>query len=132
MTKKHYHIIYGLKGLTSLKKGDFAVAFLVCILLLFCFLGKSAGKSAAIYINGELYKTLPLNEDTVLLVESKFGKNTVVIENGSVYIKEADCPNKECEKESINDTFKSIICLPNRLSIIIEGENTPNETDVIL
>lgn len=115
-----------------MKKGDFAVVILTVVLALFYILMPSKGSVAAVYVNGELYKKLPLSKDTQLVIESEFGTNTVVIEKNTVRIINADCPNKQCELQTVSKAVHSIVCLPNRLSVIIENGKNDNETDVII
>ena len=85
-----------------------------------------------IYIDGKLSQELPLDTDNKIEIESKWGKNTVVIEHGEVYITHADCPDKLCEKHKIRKSGRSIVCLPNRLSVIIEGNKSKEKIDVII
>ena len=113
-----------------MRKGDIALIIVAVILLLWWLIPSAEGSLVFISIDGEVYKKVPLDTDTEIEVDSKWGKNTVVIENGEVYIKNADCPNKQCEKEKISKSAQSIVCLPNRLSVIIEGEK--EEIDVII
>lgn len=115
-----------------MKKGDAFIILIAALLAALWMFPSHKGTDAAIYINGELYKRLPLSKDTTLVVESEFGRNTVVIKDGEVSIADADCEGKDCEKERISEAARSIVCLPNRLSIIIEGLKTEDETDVIL
>ena len=50
------------------------------------------------------------------------GSNTVVIENGTVYMKDADCPDKLCEKTGkISKNGETIVCLPHRVVVEIQG-----------
>ncbi len=116
-----------------MKKGDFLIIAAVIILLLvsvFSFTKK--GETVSIYINGELYKEVKLSENTQIKVESSYGTNTVVIKDGAVNIKDSDCPGKDCEKGSIKNSSSSLVCLPNRLTVIIDGEKTNDGTDVVL
>ncbi len=115
-----------------MKKGDFAVIALAVVLALTYILMPHRGSVAAVYVNGELYEKLSLDKDTQLVIESEFGTNTVVIENAALRIINSDCPNKQCETQSANRAVRSIVCLPNRLSVIIENGKNDNETDVII
>lgn len=57
------------------------------------------------------YKTIPIDTG-----------NTVIIEDGQVYMKEADCPDGLCVKQgSISKVGESIICLPHKLVVRIES-----------
>lgn len=115
-----------------MKKGDFLIVAVVVIMLVSYLLTSEKGNSAAIYVDGELYKRVALSEDAEINVKSKYGENTVIIKNEKVSIIHSDCPGKDCEKGEISDTSRSLVCLPNRLTVIIEGDGAKNETDVIL
>ncbi|MCM1539537.1 MAG: NusG domain II-containing protein [bacterium] len=56
------------------------------------------------------------------------GYNLVHIENGSVFVSEADCENGDCIRQgAVSRPGSSIICLPHRLVITIVGGR--EETD---
>lgn len=115
-----------------MKKGDI---FLIIIAVAFLFLWlipKEQGGEAAIYVDGKIYKRIPLEKDCEINVKSEFGTNTVSVKNGTVTIIHADCPDKLCEKEKIDSSGGSIVCLPNRLSVIIENTKSENKADVLL
>ena len=114
-----------------MKKGDVFLIFLVAVVAAVFLWGARDGSVAAIYIDGEIYKKVPLYKDDVIVIESQYGKNTVLIKNGKVSVTDSDCRGGDCMNEGISKTSRAIVCLPNRLSIIIE-EKTENETDVIL
>lgn len=57
--------------------------------------------------------------------------NVLIVENGAVYIKDADCPDKLCVKQGkITKAGQSIICLPNKLVVRIVG-NDDDGLDVV-
>lgn len=113
-----------------MRKGDIALVVVAVILLALWLIPSPAGSLVSISVDGKIYKKVPLDTNAEIEVESEWGTNTVVIENGQVYIKSANCPNKQCEKEKISKSSQSIVCLPNRLSVIIESEK--EEIDVII
>ena len=80
---------------------------------------------AYIYLKGELIETIDLNAVVIpyeFTVESDLGYNTIRVENGSVAIVEADCPDQICVNQgSISDSAVPIVCLPHRLVIQIKG-----------
>lgn len=115
-----------------MKKGDISLIVIVVITFLVLWLiPKTSGTTVRISVNGEIYKEVPLNKDAKIVVESEFGKNTVVIRKGVVYINDSDCSNKLCEDSAASRAGESIVCLPNRLSVTIENEEE-QEVDVIL
>ncbi len=115
-----------------MKKGDIFLIIIAVAFLFLWFIPKEQGGEAAIYVDGKIYKRIPLDKDAEILVSSEFGENTVSVKNGVVTINHTDCPDKLCEKEKIDSSGGSIVCLPNRLSIIIENTKSENKTDVLL
>ena len=50
------------------------------------------------------------------------GYNLVHIENGGVFVREADCENGDCIRQgTIRHTGESIICLPHKLAVTMIG-----------
>ena len=96
------------------------VAVAAAAFLLFSLLAKGKGERAVVAVDGEEYATLPLDEDTTIEVETERGYNLVVVEDGKVYVKEADCPDKRCVKSGAATELKTVVCLPHRLTISIE------------
>ena len=115
-----------------LKKADFAVIVVVLAVLFIWSFASHGGTSASIYVNGKLHSTLPLNKEASVTIKSEYGKNTVNIKDGKVSVTNATCRDKLCEKSFADKSGQSIVCLPNRLSVVIEGGKNTNETDVIL
>lgn len=68
-------------------------------------------------------RTLPLSQDTQLTVVTSLGKNTLLIEDGSLRMEEADCPNGSCLKQQpISHVGEQIICLPHKLWVEVVAE----------
>ena len=109
-----------------IKKADIALA----IVLLIAGLGsmflvrRPAAESGMVEINvaGKVVKTLPLSKDCSFEVSNEYGSNTIVIENGAVYVSESDCHGKDCKAiGKISSEGQLILCLPHRLMIKIAG-----------
>ncbi len=115
-----------------MKKADFIVLGFVAILLLVWGMFASGGEEVSIYVDSEVYKTISLRENTTINIETEYGKTAVVVAGGEVFIKETDCPNKLCKKSAISKAGQSIVCLPNRVSILIERKTKETEADVLL
>ncbi|MBD5532211.1 MAG: NusG domain II-containing protein [Lachnospiraceae bacterium] len=50
------------------------------------------------------------------------GYNLVHVENGGVFVREADCENGDCIRQgTIRHTGECIICLPHKLAVTIIG-----------
>lgn len=102
----------------------------------------SGGDTVIIESAGELYATYPLSEDRVVIVPAPQEKalavnvpddsrpaseqfthyNVVTISAGKVTVSEASCHNQVCVHHSeISQSGESIVCLPNKLMVRIEG-----------
>ena len=85
-----------------------------------------------IMIDGELYGSFPLKEDMITTIATSYGRNTVVIEQGKAYVREADCPDKICAgMPSISQDGEMICCLPHRLFLTVRREKD-KEYDAIV
>ena len=84
---------------------------------------------------GELYATYPLSGDKTLRVPApgdSDGYNIVEIKDGKVSVSEASCKNQICVKHgAISSEGESIICLPNRLIVTVEGKTEGGSYDSI-
>lgn len=96
------------------------VLFLViCAAGLFFFQkSKEPGKMVIIYSDNEIIKEMPMDQNASFTISTDMGTNTVMVENNQVYVTDADCPDKRCEKQgAISDPGEVIICLPHKLII---------------
>lgn len=85
--------------------------------------GDSGGDRVVITVRGEDYGTYPLSEDRTIEVTRDGRSNTVVIEDGTVRVTDATCKNHVCiDHAPIRSAGESIICLPNRVVVKIEGK----------
>lgn len=115
----------------SVKKirNDIILVSSILALALVCFFVFKAcakeGTLVTVTVNGEVYKTVPLDTDTVIdIVTGENGeyKNTVEIKDGKVSVTYANCPDGICEKHrAIKYRGDSIVCLPHKLVVSIEG-----------
>lgn len=121
------------------KRNDIALTIFLLIaalsFLVFQTFHTKKGASVIVQQNGETLYELSLSEDRTgekaLRLESADGYNLLVIEEGKAYIKEADCPDKLCVKQrAISRQGESLICLPHRLAVTVEGQEQ-NEIDAV-
>ena len=76
---------------------------------------------AVVYQDGQRIKELSLSEDAEFVVEGAY-TNKIVVENGRAAITESDCPGTDCVHSGwIHEVGRSIVCLPNRVEIRLEG-----------
>lgn len=82
---------------------------------------QKTGAYVDIMVDGTSVKTLQLNKDASYEVKQELGVNTVVVRDGSVTVRNADCPDKICENHrAISKTGETIICLPHKLVVEIK------------
>ena len=113
----------------KLKKGD--IAIICCVLcisaLILCALYflSPQGNTVKIEVDSEAVASFSLDENRTYSVK-KNGKvtNVVEIKDKKVSVTAADCPDKICVKHrEISKSGESIICLPNKVIVSIEGRN---------
>lgn len=120
-----------------MKKGDKIVLSLICILIICSLLGiygyrlfyKNKKVSAVIKHEGNIIKTINLNKVNKayeIKIPSKDNHfNIIKVEKGRIRFEDADCPDKVCVKAGwLKNPGNSAACLPHKIIIIIEGENT--------
>ena len=92
----------------------------------------TGGDTVVIESHGELFATYPLSEDRTIEVPGPAGSgpyNIVEIKDGAVSVTEASCKNQVCVRHgSISRTGESIVCLPNRLVVRVEGKGGGYDT----
>ena len=95
---------------------------------------KNEGAFAVVKINGEDREYYPLSVNTEVVIEtSGDGKNTLVIEDGKAFVKDANCPDKVCEGHNkISFVGETIVCLPHKVVIEIVADSSENELDVVV
>lgn len=76
--------------------------------------------------NSSIYS---VNENRIIDVNSNGYNLTVVIEDKEVYIKDADCPDKVCEKTGKIKDGGSIVCIPAR--VIVEFTESAGDGDAL-
>lgn len=111
----------------KIKRDIMLIATLITVcaaaFLIINFVVKKDGITAVVKVDGNIVYMLPLDKNASVTVEGyQGGSNTVVIENGTVYMKDADCPDKLCEKTGkISKNGETIVCLPHRVVVEIQG-----------
>ena len=88
------------------------------------YLGSAAGREsggwAVVRVDGEVTGRYSLSENGVFPLNG--GSNILVIEDGQARLSDADCPDKLCVQQGrVRYTGQVITCLPNRLTVTIEG-----------
>jgi hypothetical protein len=91
-------------------------------LALFLLLTRQDGGIVRVQVDGETVMELPLDRDTQVVLGEGEHTNTLVIQNGTAQVVEASCPDRVCVRHgAIQYEGESIVCLPHRLVVSIEG-----------
>ena len=104
------------------KETIFVSVVLLAAVISLIFVGAFAreGAYAEVTLDGEVVATYPLALDATYILNG--GTNVLVIEDGECYMIEADCPDGTCKRRGrIHRVGESIVCLPNRISVVITG-----------
>lgn len=92
-----------------------------CIGILIFLAAQEPGDIVVIVQNGEVIEMLDLSKEpnrTFTIASEDGGQNTVCIENGTIYMLSADCPDQTCVHMGIlQNEAAPIVCLPHKLLI---------------
>ena len=115
-------------------KNDIILILALAVLALgawaFMLATRRSGGEAVITVDGTELTRLPLSRDATLTVGEGGHSNTVVVENGEVYVSQASCPDRICIRQGrISLGGQTIVCLPNRLVVTVTG--APSGPDAI-
>lgn len=127
-----------------MKKGDLLIVVLLIIALLSTFGGRffkeaflagSQNRTAVIKIDGEIYATIPLKSSNerkeIPLTLDNGGFMRIVTEKDKIWVEESSCPDEICVKTGkIDSPGESIVCLPNKTVIHIEGFKKMDVDDI--
>lgn len=119
------------------RKGDVIAVFIVIALIIAVWFfvmpdREAMGASVAVYMDGELVNELPLDTDAEFTVRGKY-ENVISISGGRVSVISSDCPGEDCvHSGSIKNVGRSIVCLPNRVEIRINGAQDDGGVDFVV
>lgn len=109
------------------KKADY---ILVAVLLLIAAasyilftLSDEKPNKIVVRVDGEIVETFDISQDGTYSLNN--GTNILVIKDNEAWLTEANCPDKLCVKQGkISKVNQCITCLPNKLTVTVEGENS--------
>lgn len=86
--------------------------------------GGERGQMVRISVRGETYATYSLAEDRTVTIDRNGHINKITIKDGAVSMTFSDCRGQDCIRQGkITKTSQSIVCLPNKVVVEIQGEN---------
>ena len=111
------------------RRGDILLVTLVVAAALILWvlprLASGRGAQVVVSVDGTELMRLPLTGETAIErdIDTGYGQNTLIIHDGVCQVTEADCPDRLCVRQgSISRRGESIVCLPHRLIVTIEGD----------
>ena len=91
-------------------------------LTLFLHATRKSGGYVSVQVDGETVMELPLDKAAQVVLGEGGRTNTLVIRNGTAQVTEAGCPDQVCVRQgAVQYAGESIVCLPHRLIVSIEG-----------
>ncbi|OFI05824.1 hypothetical protein CLOACE_15190 [Clostridium acetireducens DSM 10703] len=100
----------------------------------FYFSKSYENKYAEIYVKGNLYKTVSLEDKNYkekINIKTDLGENIIEVKHGKIRILESDCHNQICVKEGyIENVGETIACLPHKLLIEIKSHKKSNIDEI--
>lgn len=110
-----------------MKKDLLLVAVILAVAGLFftgnLILNRKPAVMVQVTVDGALVEELDITKDISLTIHGHDGGiNTLVIENGKVFVSDASCPDKLCKNQGkISQSGEMIVCLPNLMIAKITG-----------
>lgn len=105
-----------------LSKADialFVIIIAIAVTGILLMSGSGGGKTATVRVDGIALRKVDLGVDQIF----KVGDVTLKVKDGSIAFIESDCPHKECIKAGwMRIPGSSAACLPNRVSVTVEGD----------
>lgn len=102
------------------------ILFLLFIVLfafiLFHFFKKGHPNQALVYYENDIILKIPLQEEKQYTVKGANGDVTIETKNGKIRVVEENSPHHLCSTQGfIANTYETIICLPNKITIRIDS-----------
>lgn len=90
-----------------------------------------AMSSVVVTVSGQEVLRKPLAVEGTYEIKQEDGSvNVIAVENGAVYMKEANCRDGLCISQGkMRNGAKSIVCLPHQLVVQLEGEKAETQDD---
>ena len=102
----------------------FICIILICAAMTIFISNNGSGSIATISADGKILHEIDLDKvksSYEIPVEQDGKHNVVLVENGSISMLSADCPDKLCVKQgAISHSGYPIVCLPNKVIIEVK------------
>ena len=93
--------------------------------------GGKAASTVVVTVDGQEVLRRPLAvSDTYEIKQDDGSINVIAVENGAVYMKEANCRDGLCiHQGKMKNAAKTIVCLPHKLVVSLTGDAAPDGQD---
>lgn len=124
-----------------MKKNDLIMASAMFFIALVWFfttkLYAKDGDVICVFRDNVLLEKHMLSEDATYGIRDSSGNDTEImrieIKDGKAHVLYSDCPDKLCvHQKSISKDKETIVCLPNRVVIEIEGDSGNTDLDAVV
>lgn len=109
------------------KKDIILVIIIISISLVFLIINNinnKKGTEARVYYNNKLIKKIDLSIDNTYNVKGYNGNVKIKVKDGKIKVEEEKSPLHLCSKKGyISKQHETIICLPNKIVIEIDGKD---------
>ena len=120
------------KGITLTDLIIICVCLAVSLLIFAFSLNVESPRDCVVEVNGEeiaRYSLAQIQGEKVIELDNEFGRNTIVIDNKGAKVTQSSCPDGlEIKSGKITMSGQSLICLPNRLVVRLEGKDKNHVT----
>lgn len=106
----------------------------ITVLFVIAIIDKNNSKEALVYYDNNLVLTIDLNksEEKIYIVDGFNGEVKIIAGNGKIKVDEEESPLHLCSKQGfIEESYESIVCLPNKIVIKISSKKK-KDLDTIL
>ena len=134
--------IRAMKNDPAMKKKDIIIIALALLAALALYLvsllaPSSAATTVVVTVGGQEVLRRPLSVNATYAVPQKDGDvNVICVENGEVYMKEANCRDGLCIRQGkMRNGAKTIVCLPHKVVVQLKGDapaGDNSDLDVII
>ena len=112
----------------GLTRGDWLALSLAAALLSALYAGLwyagGRGTEARVLVDGKPWARLDLFQDQDLDVPGRLGISHIAVRDGAVRFVDSPCPTHECVHQGwLREGGEAAVCLPNRVSVQVLGEN---------
>ncbi len=99
-----------------------SIVLVVCSYFFFWSGGGALGQRVAVVLRGVEMQVLALKDNQIVEIEGLLGKSSIEVKDGKMRFIASPCQGKQCIHAGwINRSGQIIACLPNGLSLIVEG-----------